>query len=122
VKLTENDKIRRVEITAENLKHDIDIWRQFIFIDETSFETGRKSQTRVRRFDGTRYDEDDVQEVQTSGWNRAMCCACFSFQVVGPIMRSQGNFTSKQYGHFFENQIIPHAEENFTNSDLYSLG
>jgi len=82
---------------------------------------GRKCQKRVRCFDGTRYDEDNFQEVQTSGWNSVMFCTCFSYQGVGPIMRFQGNFTSEQYAHFFENQIIPYAEENFTNSDFYIL-
>jgi len=97
VKLTENDKIRRVEVATENLEYDIEIWRKCIFIDEISFETGPKCQTRVRRFPGTRYDEDNIQKVQTSGWSSVMCCACFSYRGVSPIMRSQRNFTSEQY-------------------------
>jgi hypothetical protein len=121
VKLTENDKIRRVEVATENLEYDIDIWRKCIFIDEISFETGPKCQTRVRRFSGTRYDEDNIQKVQNSGWSSVMCCACFSYQGVGPIMRSEGNFTSEQYVHFIENQVIPYAEEKFPDSDFYIL-
>jgi hypothetical protein len=119
--LTENDKIRRVEVATENLEYDIEIWRKCIFIDEISFETGPKCQTRVRRFPGTRYDEDNIQKVQTFGWSSVMCCACFSYRGVGPIMRSQRNFTSEQYVNFFENQVIPYAEQNFPDLDFYIL-
>ncbi len=42
-------------------------------------------------------------------------------QRVGPIMGSQGNFTSEQYVQFFENQVIPYAKENLLDSHIYIL-
>jgi len=121
VKLTENNKLKRVEVATENSEYDTNIWRKCIFIDEISFETNPKCKTRVRRFRGTRFDEDNIQEVQTSGWSSVMCCACFSYEGVGPIMRSEGNFNSEQYVHFFENQVMPYAEEHFPDLDFYIL-
>jgi hypothetical protein len=120
-KLTQNDKLRRVEVAAVNSRYDIEIWRKCIFIDEISFETGPKSQNRIRRFPGTRYDADNIQEVQTSGWRSVMCCACFSYAGVGPILRSQGNFTSEQYINYLETQVMPYAEQNFPDLDFYIL-
>jgi hypothetical protein len=70
---SENDKRRRVEIAGENLELNIDIWRKCIFIDEISFETGPNGQVRVRRFPGTRYEEENILEIQNSGWRSVMC-------------------------------------------------
>lgn len=62
-KLTQNDKLRRVEVATINSQYDIEIWRKFIFIDGITFETGSKTQSRIKRLLGTRFDSDNIQEV-----------------------------------------------------------
>jgi hypothetical protein len=50
-----------------------------------------------------------------------MCCACFSYAGVGPIIRSQGNFTSERYINYLEIQVMPYAKQNFPDLNLYIL-
>lgn len=120
-KLTQVIKEKRIEIAENNSEFDINIWRKCIFIDEISFDTQSKNQSRVRRLPGTRYDTDNTQEVQSSGWKSVMACACFSYFGMGPIVRSDGNWNSDQYVNFLENSLLPYAEECFPDSDFYIL-
>jgi hypothetical protein len=50
-----------------------------------------------------------------------MCCACFPYAGVAPIIRSDGNFNSDQYIDYLENQVLPYAEQNFLYIDFYIL-
>lgn len=84
-------------------------------------ETGPSGQTRVRRMNGTRYDEENILQIKNSGWKSLMCVASFSYAGIGPIVRSIGNFNSEQYVAFLENNIIPYAVEHFPNNDYYIL-
>ena len=120
-RLTENSKRRRVEIAEENVDFAIRVWRRTIFIDEFSYETGPKGQFRIRRSVGTRDDPENIIEVQNSGWSSVMCCACFSYTGLGPLIRSVGNFNSDQYVNYLENHVIPYAEESYPDSDYYIL-
>lgn len=120
-RLTESAKRRRVEIAEQNSQYLEEIWRKTIFIDEFSFETGPKGQVRVRRMVGTRYDPENVLEKQNSGWSSIMCCACFSYAGIGPIIRSTGNFNSDQYVKYFEDHVMPYSERVFPDMDFYIL-
>jgi hypothetical protein len=120
-RLTEDTKRRRVEIAEENIELSDDIWRKTIFIDEFSFETGPKGQTRVRRMRGTRDHEENILHIQNSGWSCVMCCASFSYAGIGPIVRSVGNFNSDQYVEYLEDQVMPYAERVFPDMDFYIL-
>jgi len=120
-KLTENSKRRRVEVAEENVQYDNDIWRKTIFIDEISIETGPNGKIRVRRLPNTRFDEDNILEVQSSGWRSIMCVACFSFAGIGPIIRSNGNFNSEQYVNYLEDHVLPYAEHCFPDMNFYIL-
>jgi hypothetical protein len=120
-RLTENTKRRRVEIAEENIAFLDEIWRKTIFIDEFSFETGPKGQIRVRRMRGTRDDPENILPIQNSGWSSVMCCACFSYAGIGPIVRSVGNFNSNQYVQYLEDHVMPYAETVFPDMDFYIL-
>jgi hypothetical protein len=120
-RLTENAKRRRVEIAEENFQYLKEIWQKTIFIDEFSFETGLKGQTRIRIMTGTRFDPESILQIQNSSWGCVMCCACFSYAGIGPIIRSIGNFNSDQYMEFLENNVMPYAERVFPDMDFYIL-
>jgi len=120
-RLTENTKCRRVEITEENIAFLDEIWRKTIFIDEFSLETGPKAQIRVRRMRGTRDDPENILPIQNSGWSSVMCCDCFSYAGIGPIVRSVGNFNSNQYVQYLEDHVMPYAETVFPDMDFYIL-
>jgi hypothetical protein len=82
-KLTEITKQKRVEIAQENINFAEEVWKRCIFIDETTFETGPKGQMRVRRLKNTRFNEENILEVQNSGWRSVMCVSCFSHSGIG---------------------------------------
>ncbi len=70
-KLTENSKQKRVQMAQENVHFSIYIWILSsvwilisVFIDETNFQTGPNGQMRVRRFNNTRFYEQNLLEVQ----------------------------------------------------------
>jgi hypothetical protein len=120
-RLNENSKRRRVDIAQENIEFLDEIWRKTIFIDEFSVETGPKGQMRVRRMRGTRDDPENILLMQNSCWSSVMCCACFSYAGIGPIVRSVGNFNSQQYVQYLEDQVIPYAERMFPDMDFFIL-
>jgi hypothetical protein len=86
-----------------------------------SFETRPKGQIRVRRMRGTRDDLENILPIQNSRWSSVMCCACFSYGGIGPIVRSVGNFNSNQYVQYLEDHVIPYAETAFPDMDFYIL-
>jgi hypothetical protein len=66
---------------------------------------------------GTRFDPENILQIQNSGWSCVICCACFSYAGIGPI----GSFNSDQFVEYLENNVMPCAERVFPDMDFYIL-
>lgn len=82
-------------------------------MDEFCIQTGNPSRVRVRRLPGTRHKNQNVQKIKRSGRASVSFCCCFCYEGIGPIIRSQGNFTTQQYLNFLTQEVIPFAQETY---------
>ncbi len=64
-RLTDGNRINRIQMANENLNLNLEIWQKVIFLDEASIESTPNGQFRVIRFKGTRYDNDNIVASRT---------------------------------------------------------
>lgn len=112
---------QRIAIATECLNYDPEIWRKTVFIDEASVESTPDGQFRVLRAVNTRYDKQNIIEVQRSGRFSVSFVGCFCYYALGPISFADGRFNSVQFCNYVASDMIPFMEEHYPDSDIYLL-
>jgi hypothetical protein len=100
-----------------NSYRDFNEWERTIFVDESTFQSGRSYRALNMRPIGTAFHEEYIQKTAYSG-RRSVCVFGLMIQnSLGPLVRIEGNFNSGKYLEILNREVLDYAEAKFGYGD-----
>lgn len=115
--LSAGHKARRLQFSFNY--RDFNEWDRTIFVDESSFQSGRSYKALIRRPIGTAFHEEYIQKTTYSGRISVPVFGLMTRNSLGPLVRIEGNFNSLKYLEILNREVLDYAEAEFGYGDWY---
>jgi hypothetical protein len=108
----------RNRLFAEN-NLNFAFWDRTIIVDESTFMTGHKTRTFVRRPIATAYEEKYIVQRAHSGRKSLPVFGLMHAEAIGPLVRIEGTFDAEKYIDILDDTVLPYIEEHFPDGHFY---
>jgi hypothetical protein len=115
--LSAGHKARRMLFAENNL--NFAFWDRTIIVDESTFMTGHKTRTLVRRPIATAYEEKYIVQSAHSGRKSLPVFGLMHAEAIGPLVCIEGTFDSEKYIDILDDIVLPYIEEHFPDGHFY---
>lgn len=118
-RLTEANKIRRMEWANDLNNRDQEFWENVIFSDEKVFQSSNNGKLRVYRPRGHRFNEEYIQPTDNSGRFSVHVWCWISARGTGNLHIIDGRLNAAGYVRILQDVMLPSVQERFGDNFIF---
>lgn len=117
-RLSEENKIRRIQFANDFLNRDNDFWENVVFSDEKIFQSSYNGQLKVYRPRGHKFEERYLHKTDNSGRFSVHVWGWISAEGPGAMHIIDGRLTAPKYVEILQEVLLPSVQNRFPGDDF----